>query len=211
MCTLDSFCWTYVLMEYPSITSLVAKYREVEEAKDPIWEKERDAVHAVQRAFREYGIAPLVVSYNGGKDSDVCAHIWRLALYLYLEQQGRAQEYDEMVSECLFIVFHNPLDFEEIDAHLERTTRAIGVRVAESHDSFKEGLVSMISTYGIKAVILGVRDTDPQGIGLDYFAESTPDFPPFMRVFPLIHWTYGDVWRFIFAFSIPYCSLYREG
>lgn len=32
-----------------------------------------------------------------------------------------------------------------------------------------------------------------------------------MRVFPVLHWSYGNVWRFILAFEVPYCILYERG
>ena len=198
-------------METPSIHDLVERYYEIEKQKLPLFDVVCSAVNVIQEAFDKYGIQPLAVSYNGGKDSDVCAHLWRLSLFLYLAQRNRTDEYFSIVRKCYFIVFHNPFDFEEITDHLQRISAAIGVHTAHEHRSFKEGLTSLIEQYHLEAIILGVRDTDPQGVGLIPFSPSTPDFPPFMRVLPLIHWTYGDVWSFIHSFSIPYCKLYNEG
>lgn len=198
-------------METPSIHDLVERYYEIEKQKLPLFDLVCSSVNVIQEAFDKYGIQPLAVSYNGGKDSDVCAHLWRLSLFLYLAQRNRTDEYFSTVRKCCFIVFHNPFDFEEITDHLQRISAAIGVHTAHEHRSFKEGLTSLIEQYHLEAIILGVRDTDPQGVGLTPFSPSTPDFPPFMRVLPLIHWTYGDVWSFIHSFSIPYCKLYNEG
>ena len=87
----------------------------------------------------------------------------------------------------------------------------IGVQAFHSSKSFKEGLKSVIDHYGTRAVILGVRRSDPQGANLEPHTPSTPDFPPFMRILPLLEWTYGDVWDFISVFQISYCCLYDEG
>jgi len=62
------------------------------------------------------------------------------------------------------------------------------------------------------AFVLGTRSSDPNAGTQQTFAPSTSSFmPPFMRVNPILDWTYGDVWTFLRMFDLPYCKLYDEG
>jgi len=61
------------------------------------------------------------------------------------------------------------------------------------------------------AFVLGTRLTDPNAVGQQQFAPSSHYMPPFMRVNPVLDWTYGHVWHFLRLFQLPYCCLYDQG
>jgi hypothetical protein len=63
----------------------------------------------------------------------------------------------------------------------------------------------------IAAILLGTRRGDPNAGGQDHFCPSSRGWPPFLRVNPVLDWAYGDVWRFLRAGGLPYCSLYDDG
>lgn len=52
---------------------------------------------------------------------------------------------------------------------------------------------------------------DPNANGQETFCPSSADWPPFMRVNPILDWSYADVWTFLRGTAVPYCSLYDEG
>ena len=59
--------------------------------------------------------------------------------------------------------------------------------------------------------MLGTRRGDPNAGGQDALCASSPGWPPFLRVNPVLEWGYGDVWGFLDAAGAPYCSLYDRG
>jgi len=63
----------------------------------------------------------------------------------------------------------------------------------------------------VEAILIGTRRNDPHGAKLGFRVKTDPDWPPFVRVHPIINWGYADVWTFLRRFEIPYCSLYDEG
>merc|ERR1712151_866203 len=61
------------------------------------------------------------------------------------------------------------------------------------------------------AFVLGTRHDDPNAGSQGKFAPSSSWMPPFMRVNPIIDWTYGQVWHFLRVFELPYSDLYDNG
>jgi 3'-phosphoadenosine 5'-phosphosulfate sulfotransferase (PAPS reductase)/FAD synthetase len=46
---------------------------------------------------------------------------------------------------------------------------------------------------------------------LTHFDKTDKGWPEFMRVHPIIDWTFSDIWDFLLKLRVPYCSLYDEG
>ena len=80
-----------------------------------------------------------------------------------------------------------------------------------SNPDFKGGLEEFISGTGAAAIVLGTRRGDPNARDQEFFCPSSEGWPAFMRVNPILDWTYSDVWTFLRSCSLPYCELYNLG
>ena len=58
---------------------------------------------------------------------------------------------------------------------------------------------------------MGNRRSDPWSRDLEPICPSSPGWPVFDRIFPLLDWNYYQVWQFLRALKLPYCSLYDQG
>lgn len=76
---------------------------------------------------------------------------------------------------------------------------------------YKEGMQDLVDNHGVKAVIMGVRVGDPFTEDAEHLTPSTAGWPAFLRVYPILLWDYGSVWKFLRSCSIPYCALYDQG
>lgn len=62
-----------------------------------------------------------------------------------------------------------------------------------------------------KAIFIGTRIGDPNTAGQEQFSPSSPGWPPFMRVNPILDWSYRDDWSFLLTCTVKYRSLYDHG
>eukprot|EP00301_Raphidiophrys_heterophryoidea_P000406 c10203_g1_i3.p2 GENE.c10203_g1_i3~~c10203_g1_i3.p2 ORF type:complete len:103 (-),score=7.37 c10203_g1_i3:223-531(-) len=58
---------------------------------------------------------------------------------------------------------------------------------------------------------MGTRFSDPHGTRMSTFEPSSANWPQFMRVNPILHWSYSLVWSFLRSNNLPYVSLYDLG
>lgn len=178
------------------------------------------ALTCLDHSLRLYGPASVLCSFNGGKDAVVILHLVRAAFAKHYKQQSAAGKSSIVRPRVVF--FDHADEFPEIIAFVRSTVTGLDLDMIcfEQGTRFQDGLKVIVdnncatadSTVVLPvATVLGTRLTDPNAVGQFQFAPSSHYMPPFMRVNPVLDWTYGHVWHFLRLFQLPYCCLYDQG
>lgn len=173
-----------------------------------------NAIYVIQRALALYSVEEVAFSFNGGKDSTVLLHLLRAGYFLHKGKQSCSNR-DLTDGEFKFairtIYFESPSAFPEINSFTYEIASTYGVEMDIIRQDFKSGLEALFKSKPIRAIFLGVRIGDPTAVGQEQFSPSSPGWPPFMRVNPILDWSYRDVWAFLLTCKVQYCRLYDQG
>lgn len=100
----------------------------------------------------------------------------------------------------------------QVEAFVESASRYYNMEMIRKEFPMQSALAALLEERpNLKAGLIGVRKGDPGSKNLQPFAPTDPDWPPLMRVSPILDWTYSQVWSFLLKHNIPYCSLYDQG
>lgn len=198
-------------------------YKKLMECEDSyIYPFIQDALHSLHHAYRLYGPENIIGSFNGGKDAAVILELMRAAHANYYQSLGDTVE----PIRPRVIYFNNELEFPEVYDFVTCTVERYDLDMIafEEGISFVKGLTMLVeNNYPAQmganteyapfpmGFVLGTRTSDPNAGKQATFAPSSTYMPSFMRVNPILEWTYGNVWHFLRQFKLPYCSLYDEG
>lgn len=176
--------------------------------------KYNNAIYVIRRALALYPIQEVALSFNGGKDSTVLLHLLRAGCFLHQAEEFNSGG-DAVDGGKTFpirtIYFESPSAFPEINSFTYEAASIYDIQMDIIRLDFKSGLEALLKANPIRAIFLGVRIGDPTAVGQEQFSPSSPGWPPFMRVNPILDWSYRDVWAFLLVSKVRYCSLYDQG
>ncbi|KAL0231836.1 hypothetical protein GEMRC1_011240 [Eukaryota sp. GEM-RC1] len=179
------------------------------------------AIHIIHQAFLRFSPSEIVVSFNGGKDNTV---VLFLTLY-YCALQSISNALDKPNSglgqqnlsltntpppSLRVVYFETHHSFPEMLQYMSMVANHFNFSVQKYSGTFHECL-TQVSNDGVKAVIAGIRRTDPHSANLSPITASSKGWPEIYRVCPILDWSYADVWTFIDQCDLPYCPLYKLG
>lgn len=93
----------------------------------------------------------------------------------------------------------------ELAAHYHLHHRAIQAPLKQGFEQYLQEFPE------VKTIIVGIRFTDPYGAALQYEQVTDRNWPSFLRIHPILHWQYLDVWDFLVGCNVPYCHMYDLG
>jgi len=180
----------------------------------------REAIEVIEDALDTYG-EHLSLSFNGGKDCTVLLHIYAAVLH---RQRQRGQEIPSSSSATSStiptIYIPMPSPFPEMESFIDSAAEEYKLDIfrvpCAEGSSGKKGMKEALDLYqhvkpGVKAILIGIRRGDPFSDKLTHTDMTDKDWPEFMRVHPIIDWTYTQVWKFLRILKVNYCPLYDQG
>eukprot|EP00743_Colponemidia_sp_Colp-15_P004460 GILK01004810.1.p1 GENE.GILK01004810.1~~GILK01004810.1.p1 ORF type:complete len:235 (+),score=25.67 GILK01004810.1:40-744(+) len=175
----------------------------------------REAITTIDKALELYRYDELALSFNGGKDCTVLLHLLRACVHnkILKSENQDAAALGNALKQIRVLYFQPPAEtgFPELDSFVVEIVEQCGFSLVVFTCGFKEGLQQFIDSTGVKAIFMGNRRSDPYSGELTHFSPSSAGWPSFMRILPILDWSYCMVWKALREFELPYCSLYDKG
>ncbi|XP_029177325.1 FAD synthase-like isoform X1 [Nylanderia fulva] len=157
------------------------------------------ALDILNECYNRYNSDEVFISFNGGKDCTVVLH---LAATI-----AKSRNISSLL--CLYVTSDS---FPEVETFVESASQYYGLEIIRKQRPIRSALSALLEERcNLKASLMGVRKGDPGSENLQPFAPTDSDWPQLIRVNPILHWSYNQVWSFLLKHNIPYCSLYDQG
>ena len=187
----------------PSVLLLDVEHFLSPKSTTPLGSAIKCAWSVLHQTLSSYPLNQVSVAFNGGKDCTVVLH-----LYVAYVKMNFPHHTDKL--KALYLQADD--SFDEAQQFIDACVTNYNFDIVTIPGSVRAGLEKLAIIDGdIKAIVMGTRRQDPYSSNLRAFAMTDSDWPQYMRSFPILDWSYAEVWEFLMTLKLPYCSLYDEG
>lgn len=179
-------------------------------------EKVKKLMEVLDESLRLHSLDEIAISFNGGKDCLVMLVLLMATIHRKFSSDSTGNPKFNMLLpdyrlDSIYINSEEP--FPELTLFIQQSTAEWGLNPITIKTSLKEGFEQYLESvhHTVKAIVVGIRYADPYGSQLKYEQATDHNWPKFLRIHPILHWHYVDIWDFLLACQIDYCSLYDKG
>lgn len=155
-------------------------------------------------------------SYNGGKDCQVLLIIYLGCLWECYQSSKQHEKFPLKTLKAVFI--DQDKNFETLEQFVEFTKKRYCLSLYEADRDFNKSVSMSVAFYKYlkdepetKAIVVGIRHTDPFAEDLKPIQRTDDGWPDFLRLQPLLHWKLAHIWSFLLYSGEPICGIYGAG
>ncbi|ODQ64243.1 adenine nucleotide alpha hydrolases-like protein [Nadsonia fulvescens var. elongata DSM 6958] len=153
--------------------------------------KVHEAIGVINQALDSYSLDEMVFSFNGGKDCLVMLIIFLAVLHIRSTSM-------QLPNRLSTVYVHSECAFDEVDEFVAHCNDQYFLSPTSLSGPLKQAFASYLADHPeTKAVVVGIRRTDPYGENLTPMARTDHGWPDFMRIHPVLNWNLAEIWDFI--------------